>query len=918
MPQPILALKLSVPSPRPGLVPRPRLATQLDGVWQPAKRLILVCAPAGYGKSSLVASWVAELQRRTGASSASPAVGWLSLDEADNNLSHFLLCLIEALKQALTFEQYQTWHSAIEQLEGSQAGSARDILTALLNGLSESPRPLLLVLDDYHYLTNSAVNHSVQFLLANLPPNVRLLLATRVDPPVGLAKLRARNQIVEIRTVGLQFTLAETADFLNRTFGLSLTEEQIALLASRTEGWAAGLQMAALSLQGHADPAAFIQAFGGSQRFILEYLLDEVLSRQPPDVQAFLLKSSIFERLCAEACDSLLGQPQTSQGMLETLERLNLFLIPLDDEGRWYRYHHLFASLLRSRLRQSLPAAPVGELYRRASQWYESQGLLVEAIAQALAAPDQTYAADLLEREVLTFFYHSQIAQVHHWLERLPPALIDQRALLCAVKAAAIALLPPFYPESLPAAEKWMQIAERALPEDPQHGDLARAFIYGIRSYWARFRDEPADTVLPLIANALALLPADSSTVLDHNQRRIRSALQTNLGFVHWAAGNETAARQAFTEARQIGRDSDDLFNESAAANMLVGMSFLHGELEAATRLAREALAQFGPRVPVSGEIGVQLAGILIEWNKLDEAEPLLKEYLELAKWTAGQNIFIYGHLALARLSAARGQPGAAFAHLDEAEQISSVRSELVAAQRAWLWLQLSGQHPEYLERARQWAQKHELAEFRPGPPPPEWPISLVVARLLAAASRDAPRRAELLAWLQRQERAMQALGWAHWEIQLRLTECLVRRQLGDRPGALAALGRSLELAAPGGYVRMFVDEGEPLRQFLTELGSELGSLSPYLDRLLTAFAESSGQTVHAPVPVEGLVEPLTAREMDVLQLICQGLSNQAIAEKLVVTISTVKKHNYSLFGKLGVSNRAQAIIRARQLGLSR
>lgn len=931
MPHTILAHKLRIPSLRLDFVPRPQLIAQLDKIWQPDKRLILVCAPAGYGKTSLMASWISHSQQ-TVPSGVCPDIAWLSLDEADNNLPQFLLYLIEALTKTLTPQQYQDCRSACELLEADQTVSAQDILMVLLNDWSESLGPFLLVLDDYHHITNPAVNESVQFLLTNLPPNMRFSITSRADPPLGLAQLRARNQLVELRTAGLEFTLLETTDFLNRTFGLSLTREQIALLSSRTEGWAVGLQMAALSLQGRNDPEAFIQAFGGSHRLILEYLMEEVLNRQPPEVQEFLLRTSIFERLCSESCDYLLEQPNTNQTMLESLEHANLFLVSLDDEGHWYRYHHLFASLLRSRLHQSLDAATIHELYRRASQWYESQGLLTEAIAQALAAPDLTYAADLLEREILTFFYQSEFTLVHSWLESLPKALLLQRSLLCAVYAASISLLPPYAPQSLVDAEHWMAAAERALSDELRSRDLARAFILKMRSYWARWRGEPPETVLQLIARALSALPVDPSIDLDRNQLFIRSALQTNLAMTYWAAGDEEAARKAFIEGHRISSACDDLFNASQSIVYLVKICVLHGKLGDAVSLCRETLtsfdsqqAQLGRRVPFSGEIGVQLAEILIEQNQLAGAEQLLKESIELAKWTLGKNILLRGHLALARLAAVRSDPVAAFEYLSRVETISDEGAWLAGAQRADLWLAFSHKHPEYIDLARQWAHNLALVEFSQAPPQMEWTTSLALAHLILMENslqvgkekRSDLKLKGLLEWLERQEQAMQGRGWAHWEIQLRLIECLTRQIMGDKQGSLAALRHALELGEPGGYIRFFVDEGEPLRKLLVALENDAGWLSPYLGNLLAAFADTSGQPVHLPGSREGLIEPLTAREMDVLLLICQGFSNQAIAEKLVITLGTVKKHNYSIFGKLGVSTRAQATIRAKQLGLS-
>ncbi|TRZ50938.1 hypothetical protein D4S03_05920 [bacterium] len=723
---------------------------------------------------------------------------------------------------------------------------------------------------------------------------------------------------------------------------MGLTSEDMTRLEERTEGWIAGLQMAALALKGipqtkHSELSLFVKNFSGSNRYILDYLVEEVLSHQPQEIQDFLLQTSIVENLCGSLCDAVTGvrsrksagEVRSSQQILEYLERTNLFLVSLDSDRQWYRYHHLFTSLLRSRLQQSLEPANVQELYRRASQWCESQGLLAEAITQALSSPDLTYAAEILEKNILAFFYQGEIAQVHRWLELLPEPLLLKHSLLCAVYAASIAILPPYPLKSLLVAEKWMQTAEQVLPNDLQRSDLVRVFIYKIRSYWARYRDEPPEIVLQLIANALALLPADSNTLMDRNQLFIRSALQTNKGLTYWTAGDEDAARQAFIEARRISSACGDFFNESASVNQLVQISYLHGRLGEAASLCREALASFdnrkvylGHRVPNSGDIGIQLAEILTEQNELDEVYQLLKENIALAKWTVSHNILLRGHLTLARLAVVRGNPTAAFEYLNEAEKISIGGAGLAGAQRANLWLALSGNHPEFIGLANQWGKGFSLVEFTQGPPKIEWTISLALARLLLAEeeailnviTKDGSQRLlELLEWLERQKRAMQACGWAHWEIQLCVVECLTRRIMGDRPGSMAVLIHALELAAPDGYVRIFVEEGEQLRKVLAELEGDAGWLLPYLRKLQLAFPETSGQLSLPPGTGGGLVEPLTAREIEVLQAMAEGLSNRQIAEKFILAEGTVKFYVHAVLEKLGVHNRTLAVIEAKK-----
>jgi LuxR family maltose regulon positive regulatory protein len=927
---PLIRTKLRLPFIRQSLVPRLRLQEQMAaGLHGP---LTLVVAPAGFGKTTLVASCVAN---------CGMPVAWLSLDQNDNQAECFLTYLIAALQGA----DNQISSEAAQLMVGMQQAPPEAVLTSLINDLDTAGGEIVLVLDDYQFISSQAVHEATTFFLEHLPSNTHLVIATRSDPLIPLARFRARGQLAEIRAVDLRFSYEETVCFFNQIMELGLTPEDMTRLEERTEGWIASLQMAALALKGipqanHSEKSLFVKNFSGSNRYILDYLVEEVLSHQPQEIQNFLLQTSILESLWGSLCDAVTGvgsqksegEVHSSQKILEYLERSNLFLVSLDSDRQWYRYHHLFAGLLRSRLRQSFEASHVQELYRRASQWYEGHELLAEAITQALASPDLANAVEILERNILTLFYQGEITQVYRWLELLPEPLLLKHPLLCAVYAASIALQPPYPPKSLLVAEKWMRTAEDALSNGFQSGNLVRAFIYQIRSYWARYRGEPPEIVLQLIANALSFLPADSNTSMDRNQLFIRSALQTNMGFIYWTVGDQDAARQAFIEARKISSACDDLFNESASVIQLVRMSCLHGRLGEGALLCREALASFdsrkaylGRRVPYSGGIGVQLAEILIEQNELVEVDQLLEENIELAKWTASHDILVRGHLALARLAVARGNPAAAFEYLDEAERISEAGAGLAGALRANLWLALGGNNTEFIHLARQWGQKLSQVEFTQGHPQMEWTISLALARLRLAdaesnligkAKAVEPGLMELLDWMERQKRAMQARGWAYWEIHLCVIECLTRRALGDKPGTLTALRHALELAAPDGFVRIFVEEGERLQKVLAELENDGGWLLPYLRKLQSAFPDTTGRLSVPPGTSEGLVEPLTAREIEILQAMAEGLSNHQIADKLILAEGTVKFYVHAVLAKLGVHNRTKAILEAKKQGI--
>jgi LuxR family transcriptional regulator, maltose regulon positive regulatory protein len=930
---PLIKTKLSAPQLRAGLVARPALLGQLKkSVLNP---FLLLCAPAGYGKTTLLINWIAELKQAS--EGGNPSVCWLSLGEEDNDPVRFLNYLLASFETA----GLATNVDAHAMLQASPSLEIRAVLAVLINDLENTGAPLFIILDDYQSITNSAVHAGMTFFLDHLPLNVHVIIATRSDPPIPLARLRARGQMDEIRAVDLRFTYGETECLFNQLMGLGLAPEDMVRLDERTEGWIAGLQMAALALKGiaqtdHSKISQFVKNFSGSNRYILDYLMEEVLNHQPQEIQDFLLQTSILENLSGSLCDALIGirsrKPaegaHTSQEILEYLDRSNLFLVTLDSERQWYRYHNLFASLLRSRLKQSMEPAKVHELYRRAGQWYESKGLLAEAITQALASPDPGYASEILQKNILSFFYQSEIMQVHRWLEALPEDYLIQQPLLCAVHAATIALLPPYPPKSLAAAEKWMQAAEAGLPETARDCDLVRTFIYSIRSYWAYFRGELPEAVLQLIEKGLALLPTEECGPIT-DQDFIRSALQTLMGLAYWTAGEDEIARQTFIKARAISHACNDYLNETASVIQLIHIYICMGQPDEAVTLCREALAGFerqkaalGHRTPHSAMIGIQLAEILIEKNKLGEVEQLLQDSIQLARWTVSHDILVRGHLDFARLEAIRGNSRAAFDHLAEAESVSEFGAGLAGAQRATLWLALGANNPEYLSLARQWGQNYSLVEFKQGPPLMEWVTSLALAHVYLAEAElipsskmraTWPRFSELMEWLERQEQAMRRRGWVYWETLLCVIECLARQVMGETPAALQALRRALELATPNGYSGMFLEEGERLRKILVELEPEAGELQLPIRSLLAAFPDTSR---HPGLPVragEGLVEPLTAREVEILQAMAEGLSNRQIAEKFILAEGTVKFYVHAVLEKMGVHNRTQAVIEAKK-----
>lgn len=833
-------------------------------------------------------------------------VAWLALDESDSDLSRFLAYLVAALQTVAP----GLGERLLATLQAPPPPSTEALLTPLLNEVAALPGPLVLVLDDYHMIEGQAVDLALTFLLEHLPPQLHLVIATREDPQLPLARLRARGQLTEVRDADLRFELAEAAEFLNRVMGLSLSAEDIAALEARTEGWVAGLQLAALSMRKQPDPASFIQTFTGSHHFVLDYLLEEVLQRQPPAIQAFLLRTSILRRLCAPLCDAVLGNPaKTAQETLESLERANLFVVPLDPERRWYRYHHLFGDLLRQRLGRP---AQLAEDHRRASVWYEANDDLAEAFHHALAAGDSERAAGLAEAAWKGMERSFQTAAWIGWTKRLPPAVVGGRPRLCVQLAWA-------YSDAgeLEASEAYLQQAERALAgaavqpgSESLPGNLAL-----IRASNAQNRGDLAET-LRYTELSMRLIPADDFG--------LRASAAITLGFTHWATGDLELSLQAMhawrDNMRQLGNQTFDVASAFAVADMQVILGRLR-EAETALRQAISAATALGPDAEaVIAHHHLGLALLAHERGDATATAHHLQTAAELGRRTTLVDWRYRWSMAQARLKESAEEWEAALELLNEASRVYVKNAiplvQPVAAHQARVHLKQGR-----LDLAQAWVRERGLSTESEARYLDEYELLTLARVRLAEGAFDGVnmilKRLQALAEKQRRSGSL---------IEIRLTQALTEQAQHNRSGALAALEQALALAEPEGYRRIFVDEGRPLRRLLLDFRAALEEqerssphpLAGYVNKLLAAFLLATEGTPQSQRPPQAatMPEPLSERELEVLRLIAQGLTNREIGERLYVTLSTVKGHNQRLFGKLQAQNRTEAVARARELGL--
>jgi LuxR family transcriptional regulator, maltose regulon positive regulatory protein len=874
----LLTTKLYFPPVRSGLVSRPRLVERLQqGLKGP---LTLISAPAGYGKTTLMGEWRASL------GSAFP-VAWFSIDNGDNNQFRFwgyVTAALSSLDGSLA-------NNAISLMQSSQFPPVEEFITPLVNSISGYTKDFALVLDDYHTVTAPEIHQYLTFLLEHLPKQMHLVLLTRADPALPLARLRARGQLTELRADDLRFTVAETAEFLNDGMRLELPEEKITALEQRTEGWIAGLQMAALAMQGKQDIDNFIEAFTGSHRYILDYLAEDVLGQQPETIQNFLLCTSILNRLNGSLCDAVLGQ-QNSEQTLAELDRRNLFLIPLDNERRWYRYQHLFAEAMQSHLRQWKPGLEY-TLRRLAAEWFATQDLEEEAISYALAAQDFPYAASLLEENCWKIIRQGHVSSLLTWIAALPAELPATRPHLRSAQA---------YGLFISGREDEMLASMQQIEEfSSQNYTSEETLLQAIAARW----NGDADRSFELSQIALEQLPTDNPFLL--------SQAWFNLGMLH-REQDVFKSQQAFARAGAFSESYHDVTGALKALFLQGKMLRYQGALRKSSTACVHALL-VSEKQPFSNGAGfahLGMAEILYEQNELEQAGEHLQNAMEIAQKGSMNELKFDVSLMLARLHSANKAWTEAQNMIDQAEQLAWQAQEScslkihnflmlpVAQAQFHLWLAQGKEH-----EADQWLSQHQLPSdgaplfFRI-----DWQTSL--ARFLILQGKLSAGLS-LIDEIWKEAQAAHILG-----LPIQIQKAVALYANGETEASMQAFSRALELAEPENTIRTFIDMGEPIRQLLRHAGSR-GIAPRYAARLLSEFDRSAGSVPAAQQP---LIEPLSRRELEILRLVVAGKSNQEIADDLVLALGTVKRHVSNIFLKLNVESRTRCIARARELQL--
>ena len=915
----LLATKFYIPPIRPELVSRHRLVEQLNNSLH--HKLTLISAPAGFGKTTLIGEWLGSIQGNNGGTNrADYKIAWLSLDGGDNDLARFLTYFVTALSRVDRGDT-TIGKGALGVLQSTQSPPAESVLTTLINDLAATSGKMVFVLDDYHLIDSQPVHDALSFFIENMPLQIQLVIVTREDPLLPMPRLRVRDQLTELRAADLRFTTSEVADFLNRVMKLNLSTEDITTLEARTEGWIAGLQLAAISFQGRSNASQLIKTFSGSHRLVLDYLVEEVLNQQPEEIQSFLLQTAILGQLTGSLCNAITGQG-SSQQTLEMLDRANLFIVPLDTEREWHRYHHLFADLLLQRLQRSYPEI-IPILHSRASEWYEQNGFTDNAIMHSLAAHDFERAAVLVESAWIPMntSYHS--VTWLGWAKSLPEEFVRSRPMLSS--ACGWASLDT---GDLEAAEFHFRDAERWLDntanmneqnetpgnipvvrDEEELRSLATSIANG-RAYLAQALGDVNGTV-EYAHQASDLLHDD-----DYFERGLSDILP---GFAYWANGELDAAHKAVADAISNMRLAGKIPFMISFTSYLTDIMTAQGRLRETEReylqLLEFTAEQGGPDVKETAVLHLGLSELYLEQGNIVAAGKHLQKSEELGEQPAFPPWYRHWIYAHCQVMETQGNLDGMVAMLNEAERlynrhpIPDVRPLKALIARTWIMR-------DKLDEAQIWARVQGISvdddltyihEFE----------HITLIRLLIAQYRSLHIDnyiQDAMRLLGRLLKAAEDGGRMGSVIEILVLQALAYEAQGNVPSALVSLKRALSLAEPECYMRTFVREGVPMNVFLRKIKVEDQGLNDYIHKLLASFGEKDFQT-SSPV-AHPLIEPLSERELEILQLIAGGLSNQEIGSQLYLSLNTVKAHTRNIYGKLGVNSRTQAAARARILGI--
>ncbi len=890
MSTPIIATKLFVPRPPTNLVQRPQLIEKLhkhkDG------KLTLISAPAGFGKTTLLADYVDMFKE---------PVGWVSLDEHDNDKVRFLKYFIHACQQI----KKSIGESSLLALQSQQPLETEILVTGLINEIAKSDLSFFIVLDDYHVITDPEIQQILLFLLDNQPAQLHLTISSRADPPWPLARLRARGEIEEIRVQDLRFTLKEATTFLNELMNLTLSPEDIKTLEKRTDGWAAGLQMAAISLQDQENKNLYVKSFSGSHRFVLDFLMEEVLHQIPDATRDFLLKTSILERLNGSLCDFVL-EGENSQSMLRDIEQKNLFLIPLDSHRNWYRYHHLFAELLRIQLNQEMAGLET-QLHKRASAWFERQGIFEDAVVHAISAEDYLTAANILEKNVLAMKDIGELPLITKWLQTFPNEIVSSRPWLCVANAWVHAQAG-----QLAESDQFLSHASTSLATSPSLSKNQINHITGhvlaIEAYTNvyYYKDLDLDQALELANKALALIP-----VTDTNTKGFVTVL---LGTIQRLRLELTPALNTYNSALKIYRGNRHIHETIYTMGELARVYRTRGELhkavsicEEAIQLARERKNQLLAEAYVLGTLG----RISYEWNRLEDAKEISKQAVELSLKLGQLNTLFGNHLLLAKIYSRSKQFSEAFDSIHNARELAGKLSDThafyIRAHEATIQLEMGNFEP-----VKEWIDQLSFQEL--GDEQRQELAPLIIALFRASTIEHLDEWLVLLVGIQSNCLDKQLID--NW-IKITIQYAMALQAMGDKSRAVTTLGQALARGKTEGYMRSFLDQGEPMRSLLQKALSR-GIQADYTAKLIQSLDDEREKSpLRKPSPEADLIEPLSDRELEVLRLLKSELSVPEISSHLHISVSTLRTHIRNIYGKLGVHSRFEATTKGRDLGLT-